>query len=268
RHAATRSLIRRIGDSPTLAAGVGALLPGCALSTIPLAFVLRDQGARLGTLLAFIVMAALLGPASILLSLALLGPEITAGRIVLPFLVIILAGLAVNRFARTPGSRKPPPETISGCCGPANTAAGCCGSPPGEANDDAGVLASIWNLTRILLPVFLIGLLAAAFLSPFISGEFAETHLQSGFSAYLGAILIGLPAYVCEGSEVPLTLALLELGVGIGPAFTFLQASVGTCLPTVLMAPRIIGLPFTVLYVGFWIAFSIGSGLFMGWWLG
>jgi hypothetical protein len=36
---------------------------------------------------------------------------------------------------------------------------------------------------------------------------------------------LGIAAYVCEGGEVPLTAALVTMGVGIGPAFTFMQAS-------------------------------------------
>lgn len=69
-----------------------------------------------------------------------------------------------------------------------------------------------------------------------------------------------MPLYVCEGGEVPLTLALLKLGVGIGPAFTFLLSSVGTCLPTLTMAPRIIGWRATWAYLAMWPLMAVGGG--------
>ena len=45
------------------------------------------------------------------------------------------------------------------------------------------------------------------------------------------------------------------MGVGIGPAFTFMQVSVGTCLPTLMMLPKLIGLKLTVVYLAFWLVY-------------
>jgi hypothetical protein len=52
---------------------------------------------------------------------------------------------------------------------------------------------------------------------------------------------------------------------GIGPAFTFMQASVGTCLPTLMMLPKLIGVKLTVTYLTFWLVYSIASGILVGW---
>ncbi|MDQ7829410.1 MAG: hypothetical protein QN122_07620 [Armatimonadota bacterium] len=60
---------------------------------------------------------------------------------------------------------------------------------------------------------------------------------------------------------VPLTYATLELGLAPGPAFTCLRGAGGTCVPTMLMARRIIGGRATALYVGPWVAFAIGAGV-------
>ena len=54
--------------------------------------------------------------------------------------------------------------------------------------------------------------------------------------------------------EVPLTAALVTMGVGIGPAFTFMQASTGTCLPTLMMLPKLTGVKLMVAYLVFWLA--------------
>jgi hypothetical protein len=46
--------------------------------------------------------------------------------------------------------------------------------------------------------------------------------MGGGVWAYAVAVAAGIPAYVCEGGEVPLTPALVTMGVGIGPDFTFM----------------------------------------------
>lgn len=85
-------------------------------------------------------------------------------------------------------------------------------------------------------------------------------YLHGGPVAYLLAAVVGIPLYVCEGAEVPLTYSLLQAGVGIGPAFTFMLGAVGTCIPTILMAPRIIGKTSTYVYVAVWLPLAIGGG--------
>ena len=84
---------------------------------------------------------------------------------------------------------------------------------------------------------------------------------SSGIYAYGSAVLFGIPFYVCEGEEIPITLALLKLGLGPGPSFSFLLGAVGTCIPTMIMAQKIIGKRPTLFYIIFWILFAILSGV-------
>jgi hypothetical protein len=74
--------------------------------------------------------------------------------------------------------------------------------------------------------------------------------------AYVAAAAAGRPAYVREEGEVPLTAALVTMGVGIGPAFTSIQASVGAWLPTLMMLPKLIGSRLTVVYLSFSLLYS------------
>src|SRR5688572_23395358 len=55
------------GHRSVIAASIaGAVLPGCAMSTMPVASGLKARGARLGTLAAFIMIAPLLSPHTVL----------------------------------------------------------------------------------------------------------------------------------------------------------------------------------------------------------
>ncbi len=257
------------GRMPVLSAAVaGALLPGCAMATVPMASSLKRKGAAVGTLTAFIMIAPILSPHTLVLNAAMLGWPMTAGRIVLPLFLSVALGWALNALA----ARREQVFTPSGADEPGGSS--CCGGcdEPGHEGavsdcgcDDAAkrrsFAADVWRSLRELLPYFLIGLLAVSLLEALVPHEVLARTIGSGPGAVLIAATAGIPLYVCDGGEIPLTLALLKLGAGPGPAFAFLLSSVGTCLPTILMARRIIGAWATAIYVGAWLLLSIGGGL-------
>jgi uncharacterized membrane protein YraQ (UPF0718 family) len=267
------------GNAPVFtAAAAGALLPGCALTTVPVAAAFRDKGASVGALAAFLMIAPILSPHTIVLNLAMLGWPMTIGRIVLPLIVCIALGVLLNALHfRTPTT--PLPKKAASCCGdedespaePESTPS-CCGSagaspsrkPDCHSAGGTSFFASLGKSLRELAPYFLLGLLAVAVIETLVPHETLVRYLHGGFLAHCVAALAGIPVYVCEGAEIPLTAALVKMGVGPGPAFTFLISSVGTCIPTIAMAPRIIGWTPTVLYVAAMLVASIGGGMVLG----
>jgi uncharacterized membrane protein YraQ (UPF0718 family) len=244
------------------AAVLGAVLPGCSMTTVPLAASLKSQGARLGTLTAFIMISPILSPETIALTAAMLGSEMTIGRIILPLITTLLIGIGLNTLEskRVLGFHAPAPGAPVGS-GPCGCGSDGCGSEPNW-------YTRFWqSLMAILHPLWIylaVGLIAVSLLQAFVPNDMVDRYLQGGLGAYLAAALIGIPMYVCEGGEVPLTFALLNMGVGIGPAFTFMLGAVGTCIPTIGMAPRIIGVPATYLYVASWLVLAVGAGMIMG----
>jgi uncharacterized protein len=246
------------------AALAGALLPGCAMSTMPLASAFKERGVKVGTLTAFIMIAPILSPQTVALNAVMLGAPMTIGRVVIPLVLTVALGLLLNALL---SKRIAPAQLVAAensggsCCNDT----GCCG---GDAAGADGFGSALIRVLKELLPYFLIGLLAVAVLQIVIPQEMLVRHMQQGWSAYLIAAAAGVPLYVCEGGEVPLTAALLKLGIGPGPAFTFLLASVGTCLPTIAMAPKVIGWFATVCYLVAWLLLALGGGWVMSWFAG
>ena len=242
----------------------GALLPGCAMSTMPVAQSLKTKGAPVGTLTAFIMIAPILSPHTIVLNAAVLGWRMTLGRIILPMSMSLALGWILNRLnpAPLPVSRGIPltnaPTGDCGCDG---------GKCTGEIRTTAGrarkFLAEIWAGLRPLLPYFFGGLAAVALLQVFITPDDLARHMRTGWLAYGSAAALGIPLYVCDGGEIPLTRALLQAGVGVGPAFTFLLSSVGTCLPTIGMASKVIGWKALLAYLICWLVLAVGGGLLL-----
>jgi uncharacterized protein len=250
-----------VAQSVPGAALAGAALPGCSMTTVPLAIPLKRQGAGDGPLLAFIITSALLGPASIGLTFTMFGPVWGILRVALPLIAVCGLGWGLQRFGKKlrSGGGDIAEESCSSACGCVSGDSGC------SSGEDRSFWANLLNMIRNLVPILLLGLLAAAAALVLIGEEHIEQWMGGGAWAYAVAVAAGIPAYVCEGGEVPLTAALVTMGVGIGPAFTFMQASVGTCLPTLMMLPKLIGVKLTVTYLGFWLVYSVASGILVGW---
>ena len=98
-HSAARA-VSWVAQSVPGAALAGAALPGCSMTTVPLAIPLKRQGAGDGPLLAFIITSALLGPASIILTFTMFGPVWGALRVALPLIAVCGLGWGLQRFGK------------------------------------------------------------------------------------------------------------------------------------------------------------------------
>lgn len=266
-----------------LATLAGALLPGCAMSTVPVARALRARGAPLGTVAAFLLIAPLISPQTVVFTAALIGSGFAVARVVLPILFTLAFGAIANALA---GSLTVPLAPTDGegaegdhpargtppACGCEGADDGCdsrdrhcgCDGTGGDAVPPATTLGrfvrKFFANLRLLAPLF-VGSLAlvavlGALVSPVRIAEYGDGPLAFG-----AALAAGIPLYVCDGGEVPLTLSLLTLGVGPGPAFTFLLGSVGTCIATITMAFAIIGRRLTIAYVAGTLLLALLGGL-------
>ncbi|MBT5954687.1 hypothetical protein HOG98_08200 [bacterium] len=231
---------------------LGGLLPGCACATVPLAKSLKSKNAGLGVTACFLMVAPLLGPHTIILCYGLLGLKFTVWRII----TALIGGIVMGYLFSYLESRKmlSMPETTHTTCTKSNCSNPACHHPK--------FWEVTWKTTRTLGLYFLIGLFIASALTVLIPKDMIPSYIGTGPLAYLIAALVGIPVYVCEGEEIPITRALLNLGLGAGPAFTFMMGAVGTCIPTILMAKKIIGNKPVMLYVAIWFAFATLSGYF------
>ncbi len=248
----------------SLAAAVaaGALLPGCSCATMPMAAGMqRSGGPRRGVLAAFVFVSPLLSPITVALTWSMLGWRMTVARVAASVVGAFGFGLFLNRFESwfdEPAVADAEPLPISGGAVDART----------DVCETDGPLvrrlrSSFLQILRTVTPYFILGMAAAALLATLVPDGAIPRLLggSAGPAAFLVAALVGIPLYVCEGEEVPITFALLRAGLAQGPAFTFLIGSVGTCVPTILMSRRIIGNRATIAYTVWWVAFAIGAGV-------
>ncbi|MDT8287957.1 MAG: permease [Elusimicrobiales bacterium] len=242
---------------------LGMLMPGCACATMPMAEGLRRKGADLGTVTSFLLASPLASPQTLVLTWALLGWPFAAARA----LAGLVGGMAIGSvflkleknaaWLRIPAAAA---EKKIPC------ASGCACSGGGQ---EAEAPKKFWpvfvDIVKELGKYFAIGMAIASALVVSVPQDFIAGYLgTSGPLAYLASALAGVPLYVCEGEEIPLTLSFMKLGLGPGPAFTFLLGSVGTCIPTMIMSQKLIGRRGLMVYAAFWLVFALTAGLLFG----
>ena len=242
------------------AALLGMVMPGCSCATMPMAEGLRRKGADLGTVTSFLLASPLVSPQTLVLTYAVLGWKFTLARALAAFLGAVLIGALFIWLERRPGFLDIPVAIPLKKCG-----SGCgCGS---GAEEDAP--RKFWpvflDILKDLGKYFVLGMAIASLLTVLLPTDFIVRYIgASGPLAYLAATLAGVPLYVCEGEEIPLTLSLMKLGLGPGPAFAFLLGSVGTCIPTMIMSQKLIGRRGLLVYAVYWVAFALAAGLLFG----
>jgi uncharacterized membrane protein YraQ (UPF0718 family) len=132
-------------------------------------------------------------------------------------------------------------------------------------------LESTWSLTRQILPLLLIGVLAAGFflgrpgyegLVP--SGWVASAVGGNSLGANLFASVAGAFMYFATLTEVPILQGLLGAGMGKGPALALLLAGPALSLPNMLVIRSVMGTKKTVVFVLLVVTMATVSGIIFG----
>ena len=198
----------------------GLPLPMCSCGVIPVYRSLVVGGVPATAGMAFFVATPELGLDAIFLSIPLLGPEITAARVVAAVVVALVVGLVVGGMA----SRQP----VTGS----------------RSVDDEPLPVGAWPRLREALrvgygemvdatiPWIILGLVIAAVLDPVLRDpDSLLSHVPGSLEVALFAVL-GMPAYVCASGATPLVAILVAHGVSPGAAVAFLLTGPATNVTT------------------------------------
>jgi uncharacterized membrane protein YraQ (UPF0718 family) len=239
---------------------LGGAIPVCSCSMVPLAQAMKEKGAALGAIVAFLLVAPVLSPVTVFLTWGWLGAGFMLARVVAAFAGALAAGIIMQRF------RTYPAEAAAGesdSCTESDTCG--CADDDGAAESPKAGLRLYWsNIVMILGDLWiylLIGIGVSAVVSVLVPRDLIPSLVGSGLRAHALAAVVGVPIYVCSGEEVPIAKALLDINLTPGATFTFLLSSTGICLPTILMASKFLGKKNAALYALFWFVFSVAAGL-------
>ena len=248
---------------------IGIPLPLCSCSVLPIAQLLRKSGVRKGATVSFLVSTPETGADSIVLTYSLLGPFMAIIRPVAAFITAMTAGIVESIYDTSKATNESPVE---------ETAAGgsCCHSEHDSNDTDTrpffvkiieGVKYAYTTLLADLSPYLLLGFLLSGIVVTFMGTDMSvlPVWLREGWGSYLGAIVLGLPLYICATSSTPLAAAFLALGFSPGAVLVFLLVGPATNIASLVVVSRILGGWSVVRYLSIVVGVSLLCGIMTDW---
>ncbi len=204
----------------------GIPLPICSCGVLPLYETLVARGVPATAAIAFLVATPELGLDAILLSVPLLGGELTVARLVTALVVALGAAWLVGRLV-------PPSEAAQ-----ATAETGQAPAPLG-ARLREGMIYGLGELVDHTAPWILVGLGVAAAAAPLLDAELLSS-VPAALQVPLFALL-GVPLYVCASGATPLAAVAIYNGISPGAALAFLLTGPATNTTTFGVMRRLHG---------------------------
>lgn len=195
---------------------VGLPLPVCSCGVVPLYQSLIRRGAPPSAAMAFLIATPELGLDAILVSIPLLGMDMTIARVIAAAVVALLVGWLLGRWMQVR-------DAESSCCGHEH---GPSFSGGFGQRLNAGLRYGFGELVDSTAPWVLFGLLVAAVAQPLLEHSLLQA-LGPNWQVLVFALL-GLPLYVCATGSTPIVAVMLLAGVSPGAALAFLLTGPAT----------------------------------------
>jgi uncharacterized membrane protein YraQ (UPF0718 family) len=216
------------------AALIGAPLPLCSCSVIPVAMGIRRSGASKASTASFLVATPETGVDSIGITYALMGPVMAIARPVAAISSAVITGACIGLFGKnadTP-TNTPAPAT-------------CCHAQPAKTVGWKQNIVQIFvfgygQLLRDFMFWLLIGLFFAALIQTLLPAGFFAQYAQ-GVLAMLVVVLISIPMYICATASTPLAVGLLLSGISPGAALVFMLTGPATNIATLMVIKNELG---------------------------
>jgi len=122
-----------------------------------------------------------------------------------------------------------------------------------------------FQFVRSIIPWLLVGSLGAALISILLPETLVSDYVggNSLASCFISSV-IGSLLYFCSLAQVPFSRALMDLGMGKGPALALLLAGPALSLPAMLVLSKIMGVKKTLTYVGLVVIMATITGYIFG----
>ena len=248
----------------------GTILPICCLGSLPIAISLRQKGARLGPVLAFLVATPATSLTAILVCLRLLGIKFSVFIFFAVILLGVIMGLVGNLIKVAP--KKVADTALDPVCGMKvdrkkgqqsrykdktyyfcsshcqkvfqEEAEEYTGKPARRFGERVKSLLrfAFVDMIKEIGPELVLGLLLAALVASLTPVKFLiKTYLAGGFG-YLFSLFFGLVMYICSTASVPMVHSFISAGMSSGAGMVMLLVGPITSWGTILVIRKEFGL--------------------------
>jgi len=122
-----------------------------------------------------------------------------------------------------------------------------------------------WEFTKLLVPLLFGGVFVVGFVSVLLpEKQVAEWVGDNSLRSNLVASVIGAFWYFATLTEIPITQALMKLGMHKGPVLALLLAGPALSLPSILVIRKVMGNRKTIVFVSLVVVMSTIVGMFFG----
>jgi uncharacterized membrane protein YraQ (UPF0718 family) len=287
-HLAAKAFTGRESRMIILASVIGAALPFCSVSVIPLAAGLLGAGVPLAPVMAFWISSPLMDPTQFFIASGVLGIGFASAKMLSAVGMGMLGGFGTMMLVRagwldaTAALRISAMTAPSFCRSkPAVTASPSVKSSCGSANPSFAVPGSVvlwrfwtdaaraqrflttatstgWFLVRWLAVAFAIESLMIAWLPVGTVGRWLGAG--AGPLAVPLAVAIGIPVYLNSLAAVPFVSGLINLGMSPAAGLAFMLATSSTGFPAMVALWALVKPRAFVLYLGFAITGAMIAG--------
>lgn len=126
-------------------------------------------------------------------------------------------------------------------------------------------MSNTWNFAKLLVPLLYGGVFAVGFVSVLLpEKQVAQLVGDNSLGANLVASVIGAFWYFATLTEIPITQALMKLGMHHGPVLALLLAGPALSLPNILVIRKVMGNSKTLVFILLVVVMSTIVGMFFG----
>ncbi len=215
-----------------LAALLGVVTPFCSCSSIPLYIGFISAKIPLGVTFAFLISSPLVNEASLYLFPSIFGLKVTILYNVVGVLIAIFGGIIIQKLNMEKYIR---PEFLK-----FKTRVQVEAEYVGEKVPLKELIVlwrvQVWDITKKVFPYLLIGVGVGALIHGYVPESLVANYLtRKAWWVVPVSVLIGTPLYTNSIGVIPVVEALINKGVPMGTALSFMTASTTLSIPSGLM---------------------------------
>lgn len=251
-------------NSVFTAAVIGAPLPLCSCSVIPVAMGIRRNGASKASTASFLVSTPETGLDSIGITYALMGLPMTIARPIAAIFSAVVTGFSIAIWGspETKSADASAHTNESSCC----HATSACSSEKPQVNKPSFIsgLKNVFaygfgQLLVDFMKWLLIGLFFAALVLTYVPADWMASY-GNGPVAMLLMVIISIPMYICATASTPIAVGLIMAGISPGAALVFMLTGPATNIATLMIIKNELG----ARELGIYLVALIGSALLSG----
>ncbi len=234
-------------------AAFGSITPFCSCSTIPLTMGFLEAKAPFGATMSFLLASPLLNPVILGMVLAFMGWEVALVYGTTTFILAVVVG---RLWAKLGLAKEVKKVRVKG----------------GRADEEDGrpkykrAASFAWENFVHMFPYLLIGVVIGALIYGVVPDDLIVDVAGPGNPLSVPvAALIGIPLYVRAETIIPIGMALIDKGMGMGTVIALLIGGAGASIPEVSMLAGIFKRKLVIAFLLTIIAVAVVTGYMVDW---